>query len=501
MFFSGFDGMPGGFPGKGGGKGREQKDVDTSGMYTALGVDKNATPAEIKKAYRKMAIKHHPDKGGDPETFKEISKAYEILSDPEKRQKYDRFGEEGVEGGGGGADPTDIFDMMFGGGRGGGRGGGGGKKKGRNVVHPMDVSLEQMYNGHTKKVAINRTVIDKAKGVVDCDDCDGRGVKVQIIRMGNMIQQMQSQCNTCGGKGKIFSTKKEKEILEVYIEKGAPDGHKIVFYEKADEKPDEEAGDVHFHLQEKEHKEFRRVKADLFIKRKITLLEALTGVTLEITHLDKRKLLVKTQPGEIIAPPPQVEAEWEVFEDTDCPGEDVAKCTYSDTSKLKEVCLQKEFNGFVWNSSDGTAYFRKMDRDQWLAGRKSNKSTKGWKLFVVPDPDKASAMRMRKCIEGEGMPCFKNQMVKGNLFIEFEIEFPREGELNADTIEQLKKVLPGPVGADASPKETDEHEVHFLKDMDPQASEKATAHAYESDDDEDGHPGMGGGGGVQCAQQ
>ena len=75
--------------------GKEQKDVDTSGMYTALGVDKNATPAEIKKAYRKMAIKHHPDKGGDPETFKEISKAYEILSDPEKRQKYDRFGEEG----------------------------------------------------------------------------------------------------------------------------------------------------------------------------------------------------------------------------------------------------------------------------------------------------------------------------------------------------------------------------------------------------------------------
>merc|ERR1719163_2279304 len=97
--------MGGGFPG--GGRRGPKKDVDTTKFYKLLEVEKNATDAEIKKAYRKLAIKHHPDKGGDPEKFKEITRAYEVLSDSEKREKYDRFGEEGLEEGGG--DPGDIF--------------------------------------------------------------------------------------------------------------------------------------------------------------------------------------------------------------------------------------------------------------------------------------------------------------------------------------------------------------------------------------------------------
>merc|ERR1719183_1260219 len=120
---------PGGafpFPGMddmgGGGRRGPKKDVDTTKFYKLLEVDKNANDAEIKKAYRKLAVKHHPDKGGDPEKFKEITRAYEVLSDSDKRSKYDKFGEDGVDADGGGGDPTDIFEAFFGGGR--GRGGG-----------------------------------------------------------------------------------------------------------------------------------------------------------------------------------------------------------------------------------------------------------------------------------------------------------------------------------------------------------------------------------------
>merc|ERR1719230_323474 len=112
---------PGGFPGGGGRRG-SGKSTDTTKFYKLLDVEKNASDSDIKKAYRKLAIKHHPDKGGDPERFKEITRAYEVLSDREKRQKYDQGGEEAVDGEGG-MDAGDIFSSFFGGGGGGGRGG------------------------------------------------------------------------------------------------------------------------------------------------------------------------------------------------------------------------------------------------------------------------------------------------------------------------------------------------------------------------------------------
>merc|ERR1719412_813349 len=288
----------GGMPGGRGG--RSSKPVDTTGFYKSLEIEKGASESEIKKAYRKLAIKHHPDKGGDPEKFKEITRAHEVLSDPEKRKTYDTHGEEGLEGGGGG-DPSDIFESFFGG---GGRGGGGGRKrqKTKDVTQPLKGTLEQMYNGATKKMAITRQVIDKKKGVQECRECDGRGMKVEIIRMGPMIQQMQSACNRCGGKGKSFSTKQEREILEVHIQKGSPDGHRIPFREKADEHPDADTGDVIFVLKQKEHAEFKRKGADLFIERTISLVEALCGFKIEVTHLDGRKLLIKTAPGEVVRP-------------------------------------------------------------------------------------------------------------------------------------------------------------------------------------------------------
>merc|ERR1719324_1676642 len=140
MFFGGMPGGMGGFPdmdGMGGMGGRgSKKPADTTKFYKLLEVDKNASDSDIKKAYRKLAIKHHPDKGGDPETFKEITRAYEVLSDSEKRSKYDRFGEEGLEDGGG--DAGDIFESFFGG---GGRRGSGGRKrqKTKDVTQPLKV--------------------------------------------------------------------------------------------------------------------------------------------------------------------------------------------------------------------------------------------------------------------------------------------------------------------------------------------------------------------------
>ena len=112
FFFGGdpFDGHPGM-----GGGGGSRKPVDTQEYYDILGVGKDATSAQIKKAYRKLAIKNHPDKGGDPEKFKKISVAYDTLSDPEKKELYDKYGKEGVEQGGGGArNADDIFSMFFG---------------------------------------------------------------------------------------------------------------------------------------------------------------------------------------------------------------------------------------------------------------------------------------------------------------------------------------------------------------------------------------------------
>merc|ERR1719222_1101935 len=146
-----------------------------------------------------------------------------------------------------------------------------------------------------------------------------------------MIQQMQSQCSSCGGNGKSFTTKKEREVLEVLVQKGSPDGHKIPFREMADERPDHDTGDVVFVIKEQEHADFKRKGADLFIERKISLVEALCGFSLELTHLDGRKILIQTSPGEIVKPMAQgfdplakedTSTEWEVMEDCDCPSID-----------------------------------------------------------------------------------------------------------------------------------------------------------------------------------
>jgi len=509
MFFGGggfpFPGMDG--PGKGGGRG---KDVDTTKFYKALEVDKDASDADIKKAYRKLAVKHHPDKGGDPEKFKEITRAYEVLSDSEKRSKYDRFGEEGVDGDGGG-DPTDIFDAFFGGG--GRRGGGGGKRrqKTKDVVQPLKCTLEQLYNGQTKKMAITRKVIDKKKGVQVCNECDGRGMKVEVIRMGPMIQQMQSQCHSCGGQGKSYKTKQDKEILEVHIQKGSPDGHKIPFREMADEHPDADTGDVIFVVKQAEHAEFKRKGADLYIERTISLVEALCGFALEVTHLDGRKLLIKTSPGEIVRPMAQgfdpledreSKMEWEVIEDADCPDIDnVAQADTTDVDTLKKACetqlKRKGIDVGVFVVDSQKAYFKTGEREEILAAKKTRR---GCTMYVLSDPNASKDFRLMKAVTGEGMPTYKNPFVHGNLFLILTIQFPES--LDPETQKKLRSLLPPPLNV---PKGGTEEE-HVVTDIDPVQSYnsnkinmQAGGEAYD-EDEESGGGGMGGMQGAQCKQ-
>lgn len=515
MFFGGGGGFP--FPGMDGpggmGGGRPKKNADTTKFYKLLEVEKSANEAEIKKAYRKLAVKHHPDKGGDPEKFKEITRAYEVLSDSDKRSRYDKYGEDGLEEGGGG-DPTDIFEAMFGG---GGRGGGGGRRrqKTKDVVQPLKVTLEQLYNGQTKKMAITRKVIDKQKGVVECQECGGRGVKVQVVRMGPMIQQMQSACDSCGGQGKTFKTKQEREVLEVMIQKGSPDNHKVTFREMADEQPDHDTGDVSFVLKQQEHAEFKRKGADLFIERKISLVEALCGFELEVTHLDGRKLLVKTNPGDIVKPMPrgfdpfadtEGKMEWEVIEDADCPSIDnVAQADTTDVDTLKKACeTQLKRQGVdvgVFVVDGSRAHFKQATREEVFAAKKVRK---GCTMYVLSDPNSKAHLRMMKAVKDEGMPTYKNPFIHGNLFINLTIEFP--DSLAPDAQKGLRALLPAPLNTPTW-KETDEGvEVHNVTDIDPVQSfqsnkvNMATGGDSAYDDDDDEGPGMRGPGGAQCKQ-
>ncbi|RZB83722.1 DnaJ protein-like isoform B [Glycine soja] len=242
--------------------GRAPKKSDSTRYYEILGVSKNASPDDLKKAYKKAAIKNHPDKGGDPEKFKELAQAYEVLSDPEKREIYDTYGEdalkEGMGGGGGGHDPFDIFSSFFGGSPFGSGGSSRGRRqrRGEDVVHPLKVSLEDLYLGTSKKLSLSRNVLcskcngkgSKSGASMTCAGCQGTGMKVSIRHLGpSMIQQMQHPCNECKGTGETINDRdrcqqckgekvvQEKKVLEVVVEKGMQNGQKITFPGEADE--------------------------------------------------------------------------------------------------------------------------------------------------------------------------------------------------------------------------------------------------------------------------
>ncbi|EPS59846.1 hypothetical protein M569_14958, partial [Genlisea aurea] len=244
--------------------GRAPKKSDNSRYYDILGVPKSASPDDLKRAYRKAAIKNHPDKGGDPEKFKELSHAYDVLSDPEKREIYNQYGEdalkEGMGGGGGGGmhDPFDIFSSFFGGSHFGAGGSSRGRRqrKGDDLVQPLKVSLEDLYTGTSKKLSLSRNVIcskcggkgSKSGASLKCPGCQGSGMKVSIRQLGpGMLQQMQHPCNECYGTGEAISERDrcgqckgkkvvaEKKVMEAHIEKGMQNGQKITFPGESDE--------------------------------------------------------------------------------------------------------------------------------------------------------------------------------------------------------------------------------------------------------------------------
>ena len=203
--------MPGGMGGA------PRGDVDTTKLYETLGVEKSATKKDIRKAYMKLSRTHHPDKGGDEHKFKEISAANEILSDETSRAKYDKYGLEGVSGDDvGSAGGEDLFSMFFGG---GGRSRRAGPRKGPSVNHPLKVSLEDLYNGKTVKLAVNRKVIRGTP--TECSSCKGQGSVTEVRQIGpGMITQMQRHCDSCQGQGQQCSYKSERKVLEVHVEKG-----------------------------------------------------------------------------------------------------------------------------------------------------------------------------------------------------------------------------------------------------------------------------------------
>eukprot|EP01118_Nematostelium_gracile_P004921 TRINITY_DN1586_c0_g1_i3.p1 TRINITY_DN1586_c0_g1~~TRINITY_DN1586_c0_g1_i3.p1 ORF type:complete len:197 (-),score=53.82 TRINITY_DN1586_c0_g1_i3:319-909(-) len=185
-------------------------------LYDVLGVAPNADESTIKKAYLKLARTYHPDKNPDgAEKFKEIQVAYEVLSDPEKKEIYDKYGEEGLRGemGPGGFDGDDIFSFFGfpfsnGGPR---RGGPPRKRKGKDVMRPYPVTLEDLYIGKEAKFQIDKTILCpgcKGKGapkpgaVIKCSNCDGSGVTVTMRPLGfGMMTQQQERCRQCGGEG------------------------------------------------------------------------------------------------------------------------------------------------------------------------------------------------------------------------------------------------------------------------------------------------------------
>jgi DnaJ family protein A protein 2 len=297
-------------------------------FYDLLEVTVDASEADLKKAYRKKALRLHPDKGGDPEMFKEVTHAYQVLSDPEKRSIYDARGEAGLSEQGGGMDPQDLFSQLFGGGGGFGGGffgGGGGSSRGaprktKDLVHRVHVTLEDLYKGKTTKLALTRNVIcTKCKGkggkegaVKPCGPCSGRGIKVTLRQVGPMIQQIQAPCDDCSGSGEVINAKDrcsnckgkkvlpEKKFLDVHIDKGMQGGQTIVFTGESDQSPIAETGDVTIVIEERAHDRFKRQGNDLITEFEVDLLTALAGGQFAIRHLDDRALVVKLQPGEVV---------------------------------------------------------------------------------------------------------------------------------------------------------------------------------------------------------
>jgi molecular chaperone DnaJ len=289
--------------------------------YEILGVDRNAAADEIKKSYRKIAIKFHPDKNPDnkeaEEKFKEAAEAYEVLSNPEKRQHYDRFGHARANGGAGGAgmNMEDIFSQfgdIFGGGSPfdsffGGGGSGRRQRRGSNLRIKLKLNLEEIANGVEKKIKVNRLV--RAEGVTfkTCGTCQGAG---QIRKAVNtMLGQMVSTttCPSCNGSGQLVDYRpsgvdssglvSKEEIISVKIPPGVQDGMQLSMSGKGNEAPGGGlAGDLLILVEEQEDKNLKREGNNLIYDLYISFVDAAIGTSVEVPSVGG-KVKIKIEPG------------------------------------------------------------------------------------------------------------------------------------------------------------------------------------------------------------
>lgn len=306
--------------------------------YEVLGVNRNATQEDLKKAYRKLALQYHPDRNpGDKnaeEKFKEAAEAYSVLSNPEKKARYDQFGHAGVDGAGGfsdagGMNMDDIFSQFgdiigdFFGGRGGfshfgGFGGGGHQRrvaKGSNLRIKIPLTLEEIDKGVEKKVKVQKYVTCKTCGGTGarnnayetCQQCHGSGVVTEMRRtiLGQM--QTQSVCSQCGGTGRIIKDKcrdcngegivKSEEVLTIPIPAGVSDGMQFSISGKGNAGPRGGiSGDLIVLIEELPHELFERQEQNLYYNAFVTFSDAAMGASIEIPTLHG-KVKVKIDQG------------------------------------------------------------------------------------------------------------------------------------------------------------------------------------------------------------
>lgn len=307
--------------------------------YELLGISKTASADEIKKAFRKAAVKHHPDKeGGDETKFKEINEAYEVLKDQQKRQRYDQFGHAGVggnSGGGGGygGNPFegfssqgasfdfgdgglgDIFGQFFG----GGQQRQSGPKRGRDVEASLQLTFEEAIFGVEEKISLDMddecahckgSTVEPGHSMKVCDTCKGAGQQTRV--MNTMFGQVQQAvtCQTCGGSGKVpekvctvchgKGTQRSKQAITLKVPAGVDDGATIRLREHGEAVGGGSKGDLYVHIRVKAHKRFTREGDIILSEEHVGFVEASLGAEIDVETVDgnvRMKIPAGTQSG------------------------------------------------------------------------------------------------------------------------------------------------------------------------------------------------------------
>jgi molecular chaperone DnaJ len=302
--------------------------------YEILGVSKDASADEIKKAFRRAAVEHHPDRGGNEEKFKELNEAYEVLKDADKRKRYDQFGHAGV--GGNGSNPFgggygsqgqnvnfdfgdlglgDIFNSFFGGGFSGAGGGQRRQARGRDVESSVDITFEQAVFGTEVELGLHLddncehckgTTVEPGYELKTCDQCKGTGQVVTVTRtvFGNI--QQAALCPKCHGSGKIpekvctvcrgKGTQTKKQVVHLKIPAGIDDGATIRLREHGEAIANGPKGDLYVNIRVKPHKHFTR-EGDLILSEEhVGMVEAALGTEIEVQTVDG-PVRMKVPPG------------------------------------------------------------------------------------------------------------------------------------------------------------------------------------------------------------